>query len=162
MLARNLVRGKTATAEVRGEEAAELLSMLQTRRVIIDPASMELRFSDEALHPKIELDRSSNGALRTQIVFVQPSSGRRFPMTQGAWFEGTPGWTIDASDGFARPLADKVTPEWLSRLSKTPSLTHPADQLSAMLTEHLPRVAGFLGAETPDLSEVADLSLIHI
>jgi hypothetical protein len=62
---------------VRGEDAAEILTRLKGRRVLCEPASMELRFTEEALRPKIELDLANGGALRIRVVFELPSTGRR-------------------------------------------------------------------------------------
>src|SRR5690606_2926780 len=44
-LARHAPRGTSATAELRGEDAAEMLGMLRGRRVLLEPASKELRFA---------------------------------------------------------------------------------------------------------------------
>ncbi len=154
-LARHTTRNTPATAELRGEDAAEVLSMLRGRRVLLEPNSMELRFVDEPLKPRIELDQANAKAVRVRVVFE--SGSRRFPLSSGNWFEGTPGWHIDPADGFARPVADPVTPAWLQRLYRSPALVHPASELPRLLTEFVPRVAASLGAELPDLSQVADL-----
>lgn len=157
-LARHVNRGQPATAEVRGEDAAEVLSMLEAAgRVLLEPASMELRFSDEALKPRIELDTLSDGGLRTRVAFALDSSGRKFQLGSGAWFEGTPGWHIDASDGVARPLDEHVTPGRLTRLMRSPSLVHPVEDMPKLLGDHIPRVAAGLNAELPDLASIADL-----
>ena len=115
-LARHTTRSAPATAEVRGEEAAEILTRLKGRRVLLEPASMELRFTEESLRPKIELDLTNGNAVRIRVVFELPSSNRRFPLSSGAWFEGTPGWYVDTTEGVARPVAENVTPAWLQRL----------------------------------------------
>jgi superfamily II DNA or RNA helicase len=163
-LARHASRGSPATAELRGEDAAELLSMLRARRVLLEPASMELRFSDEPLRPRLELDLASGpvhdgkggpGA-RLRVVFEAKGS-RRFALSTGAWFEGTPGWHIDTTEGVARPLADVVTPGWLQRLFRSPALVHPIHDLPRLLTDFVPRVAAALGTELPDIGAVADL-----
>ncbi|MCA9612707.1 MAG: DEAD/DEAH box helicase, partial [Myxococcales bacterium] len=73
------------------------------------------------------------------------------------WFEGTPGWHIDPSDGFARPIDECVTPGWLQRLYRSPSLVHPIGDLPRLLGEHIPRIAVALKSDLPDLSSVADL-----
>jgi len=156
-LARHTTRGAPATAEVRGEDAAEILTRLKGRRVLLEPASMELRFTEEALRPKIELDLANGGALRIRVVFELPSTGRRFPLSSGAWFEGTPGWYLDTTEGVARPVADNVTPAWLQRLYRSPALVHPLTDLPHVLTDFLPRVAGSLSAQLPELESVADV-----
>ena len=83
--------------------------MLKKRRVLLEPASMELRFSEEALEPKIELDRVNGDSIRVRVAFQLPSTGRRFPLSNGAWFEGTPGWHIDTTEGVMRPLAPQAS-----------------------------------------------------
>jgi superfamily II DNA or RNA helicase len=157
-LARHTSRNQQTTAEIRGEDAAEVLNMLKGRRVLLEPASMELRFTDEPLRPKIELDRANSDAVRLRVVFYLESNNRRFPLSSGAWFEGTPGWHIDTTEGVARPLAEAVTPAWLQRLYRSPALVHPQDDLPRLLMEFIPRVAASLGADLPDLSSVADLT----
>jgi superfamily II DNA or RNA helicase len=156
-LARHTTRSAPATAEVRSEDAAEILTRLKGRRVLLEPASMELRFTEEALRPKIELDLANGGALRIRVVFELPSTGRRFPLSSGAWFEGTPGWYLDTTEGVARPVADNVTPAWLQRLYRSPALVHPLGDLPHVLTDFLPRVAASLGAQLPELESVADV-----
>ncbi len=154
-LSRNAPRGTPSTAELRGEDAAEVLSMLRGRRVLLEPASKELRFADGELTPKIELDLATNKSVRIRVVFEQGS--RRFPLSNGAWFEGTPGWHIDTTDGVARPVVDGVTPAWLQRLYRSPALVHPIQDLPRLLTEYIPKVAASLSTDLPDLSSVADV-----
>jgi len=154
-LSRHAPRSAPATAELRGEDAAEVLGMLRGRRVLLEPASKELRFADGELVPKIELDLASAKALRIRVVFEQGS--RRFPLSSGAWFEGTPGWHVDTTDGVARPVVDSVTPAWLQRLYRSPALVHPLQDLPRLLTEYIPKVAASLGTELPDLTSVADV-----
>ena len=155
-LGRHVTRGNQATAEVRGEDAAEVLAMLRGRRVLLEPASMELRFSDEPLRPKLELDLIDDDALRTRVVFTQ-KNGRRFLLNAGAWFEGTPGWYVDLSDGIARPIVESVPPGWLQRLFRSPALVVPITDLPTVLGEHIPRVAVSLGVELPELDQVASV-----
>ena len=156
-LARNMNRGQATTAELRGEDAAEVLEMLSDRRVLLEPASMELRFSNEALKPRIELDPANGDSLRVRIVFYLESNKRRFALSSGAWFEGTPGWQIDTTEGVARPVSELVTPAWLQRLYRSPAMVQSHDDLPELLGESIPRVAALLGADLPDLSSVADL-----
>ena len=157
VLARHVGRGPTATAEVRGEDAAELLSLLRGERVLLDPASMELRFADDALRPRIELDQANGKTCRVRVVFENKTGVRRFPLSSGAWFEGAPGWHVDTTEGIARPLVDAVTPAWLQRLYRSPALVYPMTELPRLLTEFIPKVAALLSSELPDLSQVADL-----
>src|SRR5690606_2797549 len=90
-LARNASRGQPATAELRGEDAAELFELLRDKRVVIEPASMELRITDEPIRPYLELERASSGSVKVRVFFVLESNGRRFSLSSGAWFEGNPG-----------------------------------------------------------------------
>ena len=156
-LARNVNRGQNTTAELRGEDAAEVLEMLSDRRVLLEPASMELRFANEALKPRIELDPANGDSLRVRVVFYLESNKRRFALSSGAWFEGTPGWQIDTTEGVARPVSELVTPAWLQRLYRSPAMVQSHDDLPELLGESIPRVAALLGADLPDLSSVADL-----
>jgi superfamily II DNA or RNA helicase len=156
-LARNMNRGQAATAELRGEDAAEVLEMLSDRRVLLEPASMELRFANEALKPRIELDPANGDSLRVRVVFYLESNKRRFALSSGAWFEGTPGWQIDTTEGVARPVSELVTPAWLQRLYRSPAIVQSHEDLPTLLGESIPRVAAMLGADLPDLSSVADL-----
>jgi superfamily II DNA or RNA helicase len=163
-LARHVSRGAPATAELRGEDAAELLSMLRLRRVLLEPASMELRFAEDPLRPRLELDLASGPmhdgkggpGVRLRVVFEAKGS-RRFSLATGAWFEGTPGWHIDTTEGVARPIADVVTPGWLQRLFRSPALVHSIHDLPRLLTDFVPRVAAALGTELPDIAAVADI-----
>lgn len=156
-LARNASRGQPATAELRGEDAAELFELLRGKRVVIEPASMELRITDEPIRPYLELERASSGSVKVRVFFVLESNGRRFSLSSGAWFEGNPGYHVDTTEGVARPIADAVTPAWLQRLHRTPAIVYPYDDLPELLTDIVPRVANSLGADLPDLSQIADL-----
>jgi superfamily II DNA or RNA helicase len=156
-LARHVSRTGSSTAELRGEDAAELLSMLRDHRVLLEPASMELRFADEPLRPHLELDQANGKTCRVRVVFETKNGVRRFPLSSGAWFEGTPGWHLDTTEGVARTLENGVTPQWLQRLYRSPALVYPMNELPRLLTELVPRVAALLNAELPDLEQVADL-----
>jgi superfamily II DNA or RNA helicase len=131
--------------------------MLSDRRVLLEPASMELRFANEALKPRIELDPANGDNLRVRVVFYLESNKRRFALSNGAWFEGTPGWQIDTTEGVARPVSELVTPAWLQRLYRSPAMVQSHEDLPELLGESIPRVAALLGADLPDLSSVADL-----
>jgi superfamily II DNA or RNA helicase len=154
-LSRNTTRGAPATAELRGEDAAEVLTMLRDQHVLLDPASMELRFQDEELKPRLELDMANAKAVRLRVVFE--SGSRRFPLSSGHWFEGTPGWHIDTTEGVARPISLAVTPAWLQRLYRSPAVVHAVQELPQLLTGYVPRVSASLGAPLPEIDEVADL-----
>ena len=154
-MARHPVRGQPATAELRGEDASEFLAMLESRRVLIEPQSMELRFDQTRLKPVVELDLAGGEAVRIRVTFT--AGGRPFALSKGAWFEGTPGYHIDVEEGIARKIVDAVTPAWHQRLSRSPTLVAPLDELPRLLSDFIPRAAASLGAELPDLNSVADL-----
>ena len=76
--------------------------MLRGRRVLLEPASKELRFAEGALEPEHRARPSrTRRSVRIRVVFEL--GNRRFPLSNGAWFEGTPGWHIDTTEGVARP-----------------------------------------------------------
>ena len=157
VLSRNARGGRQAAVELRGEDAAELLSLLRGRRVLIEPTLMELRFVDDPLIPKMELELAGAAGVRAKVIFERKSDGRRYGGAQGLWFEGTPTWHVDTVQGIARTVADSVTPAWLERLSRAPMIVHPMEDLGRLLGEIVPKVAFALGTELPDLSTVATL-----
>jgi superfamily II DNA or RNA helicase len=145
--------------EVRGEDASELLPLLKGRRVIVEPQMMELRFGDEPLRPRFDLELSQDG---TQILvrssFQRPGDPRRFTVSQGAWFEGSPGWYVDPNEGWARPIDRRVSPASIRRIVRMPSIQEPIDNLPQLIAQGLPKVALEVGAELPELSQVADVA----
>src|SRR5690606_22689555 len=64
---------------------------------------------------------------------------------------------VDTTEGVARPVADTVTPAWLTRLYRAPALALPDSELPVLLTDFIPRAANSLGAPLPELSSVADV-----
>jgi superfamily II DNA or RNA helicase len=144
--------------EVRGEDASDFLPLLKGRRVIVEPQMMELRFGDEPLRPRFDLELSSDG---TQILvkssFSRPGDPRKFTTGQGAWFEGSPGWYLDAQEGVARPVDRRVAPASIRRLLRAPFIHEPIESLPQLIAQGLPKVALEVGAELPDLSQVADV-----
>ena len=144
--------------EVRGEDAADLLPLLKGRRVIVEPQMMELRFGDEPLRARFDLELSADGAeLLVKSSFQRPGDTRKFAPTQGAWFEGSPGWFVDAQEGVARPIDRRVSPSSIRRLVRTPVIHEPIEGLPALIAQGLPKVALEVGAELPELSQVADV-----
>ncbi len=144
--------------DVRGEDAAELLPLLEGRSVLLEPALMQLRFENDALRPQFELEMVGRDTIVAKVVFARAKGdGRRFPLSQGGWFEGAPGWHIDTNEGIARPLDDKLSPSALRRLLKSPTIAEPASDLISLIADGLPRIAFEVGAPLPDLSQVADV-----
>ncbi len=145
--------------ELRGEDAADLIGKLNGRRVLLEPSLMQLRWGEESLRPRFDLElarKDSGDAVIAKASFERKSDNRRFSLQHGAWFEGAPGWHIDTMEGIARPLEIRVTPAWLQRLWRTPQIQYPLDQLPFLLSEAIPRIALEIGAELPALSEVAE------
>ncbi len=144
--------------DIRGEDAADLLPRLATRRVLLEPALMQLRFApDEVLRPRFDLEMVGADTIVAKCTFYRDGDGRRFPLTSGGWFDGTPGWHIDTSEGIARPIDRRVAPAALRRLLRSPTIAEPAAELIGMITDGLPKVALEVGAELPELSQVADV-----
>jgi superfamily II DNA or RNA helicase len=143
--------------DIRGEDAAELLPLLRDRRVLLEPALMQLRFGDEPLRPRFDLEMVGSETIVAKVTFERPSDGRRFQLTSGGWFEGAPGWHIDTSEGIARPLDHRVSPAALRRLLRSATIAEPSSELISMITYGLPKVALEIGAELPELSQVADV-----
>ncbi len=143
--------------DVRGEDVAELLPLLSQRRVLLEPALMQLRFSEEVLKPRFDLEMVGSETIVAKCSFVRENDSRSFLLTSGGWFEGWPGWHIDTNEGIARPLDKGVSPAALRRLLNSPTIAEPASELISVITHDLPRVALELGAQLPELSQVADV-----
>jgi superfamily II DNA or RNA helicase len=142
--------------DIRGEDAAELLPLLKDRRVLLEPALMQLRFLEEPLKPRFDLEMVSD-TIVAKVTFERPSDGRRFSLANGGWFDGTPGYHIDTNEGAARPLDHRVSPAALRRLLRNATIAEPASELINLITYGLPKVALEIGAELPELSQVADV-----
>lgn len=144
--------------DIRGEDVSDLLPLLQGRRVLLEPALMQLRFEETPLRPRVELEMVGADTIVAKATFERPGVGRRFQLTNGGWYEGSPGWHIDASQGIAVQLDDRVSPSALRRILRSPTIAEPASQLINLITDGLPKVALEMGAELPDLSHVADVT----
>ncbi len=142
--------------DIRGEDAAELLPLLRERRVLLEPALMQLRFVEEPIKPRFDLEMVGD-TIVAKVTFERPSDGRRFSLTSGGWFEGMPGYHIDTSEGVARPLDHRVSPAALRRLLRNSTIAEPASELIGLITYGLPKVALEVGAELPELSQIADV-----
>jgi len=144
--------------EVRGEDAADLLPLLKGRRVILEPQMMELRFGDEPLRPRFDLELGPDGTtVLVKTTFQRAGDPRKLSLHQGGWFEGSPGWHVDAQEGWARPIDRRVSPGSIRRLMRTAYISESIDNLPSLIAQGLPRVALEVGAELPDLSQVADV-----
>lgn len=144
--------------DVRGEDASDLLPHLKGRRVILEPQMMELRFGDEPLRPRFDLELSHDGQqVLVKTGFMRAGDPRKFTLSQGGWFEGSPGWHVDAQEGWARPVDRRLSPASIRRLARTPVIAESIDNLPVLIAQGLPRVALEVGAELPDLSQVADV-----
>ncbi len=142
--------------DVRGEDVSDLLPALKDRRVLLEPALMQLRFGEVPLRPRFDLEMVGEGTIVAKVLFEQ-NEGRKFSLSQGGWFEGSPGWHIDTTEGIARPIDDKVSPAALRRLLRSPTIAEPAKDLISLVMDALPRVALEVGADLPDLSQVMDV-----
>lgn len=142
--------------DIRGEDVSELLPVLRDRRVLLEPALMQLRFSDAPLRPRFDLELVGEGTIVAKASFELPE-GRKFSLSQGGWFEGSPGWHIDTTEGIARPLDDKVSPAALRRLLRSPTIAEASKDLISLVVDALPRVALEVGADLPELSQVMDV-----
>src|SRR5262249_26662008 len=144
--------------EGRGEDGGDLLPFLKGRRVILEPQMMELRFGDEPLRPRFDLELSQDGQnVLVKASFQRAGDPRKFTTQQGGWFEGSPGWHVDAQEGWARPIERRVSPGAIRRLMRAPVISESIDNLPVLIAQGLPRVALEVGAELPDLSQVADV-----
>jgi superfamily II DNA or RNA helicase len=159
VLARHEAEGpRRVGVEIRGEDAADLLPLLKGRRVILEPQMMELRFGDEPLRPRFDLELSPDGQqVLVKASFQRAGDPRKFTTNQGGWFEGSPAWHVDAQEGWARPIDRRVSPGAIRRLMRAPVISDSIDNLPSLIAQGLPRVALEVGAELPDLSQVADV-----
>ena len=158
ILARHEENGRRVGIEVRGEDAADLLPTLKGRRVILEPQMMELRFGDDPIRPRFDLELSPDGQqVLVKASFQRQGDPRKFTTNQGGWFEGSPGWHVDAQEGWARPLDRRVSPGAIRRLARMPVISESIDSLPVLIAQGLPRVALEVGADLPDLSQVADV-----
>lgn len=143
--------------DIRGEDVADLLPTLKHLRVLLEPALMQLRFDEKPLTPRFDLEMVGADTIVAKATFERDGNSRRFQVTNGGWYEGSPGWHIDTSEGVARSLDDRVSAAALKRLVKNSTIAEPASELISLISSDLPRVALEVGAPLPDLSQVADV-----
>jgi superfamily II DNA or RNA helicase len=143
--------------DVRGEDVADLLPLLEGQRVLLEPALMQLRFSDEALKPRFDLELVGGDTIIVKTSFERPTDRRRFSLLQGGWFEGWPSWQIDTQEGIARRVDKRVSPAAMRRLLRSPTIGEPMRELGRLIMQGLPKVALEIGAELPDLGQIAEV-----
>jgi superfamily II DNA or RNA helicase len=143
--------------DLRGEDAAELLPLLESSRVLLEPALMQLKFGEEPLRPRFDLETVGGDTIIVKASFERPGDKRRFSILQGSWFEGWPSWHIETQEGIARRVDKRVSPAAMRRLMRSPTIGEPMSELTRVIMQGLPRVALEVGAELPDLSQVADV-----
>lgn len=143
--------------DIRGEDVTELLPVLEPCKVLLEPALMQLRFSEDILRPRFELDTAGGETIVVKVSFERTTDKRKFSILQGGWFEGWPSWHIDTQEGIARRVDRRVSPAAMRRLLRTHTIAEPMTELTRVIVQDLPRVALDVGAELPDLAQVAEV-----
>jgi len=143
--------------DVRGEDVAELLPLLQGRKVLLEPALKQLRFSEDVLRPRFDMETVGGDTIIVKASFERSGNERRFSLLQGGWFEGWPCWHIDTQEGIARVVDRRVSPAAMRRLMKSPTIAEPMSHLPRLLMQGLPKVCLEIGGELPDLAQIADV-----
>ena len=143
--------------DIRGEDVADLMPMLEGQRVLLEPALMQLRFADDALRPRFDLETVSSDTIIVKASFERAQDKRRFSLLQGGWFEGWPGWHIDTQEGIARRVDKRVSSAALRRLMRSPTIAEPMNELPRVIMQGLPKIALEVGGELPELSQIADV-----
>ena len=143
--------------DIRGEDVSELLPLLEGQRVLLEPALMQLRFGDEPLRPRFDLETVGGDTIIVKASFERPSDKRRFSLLAGGWFEGWPGWHIDTQEGIARRIDKRVSVAAMRRLVRSPTIAEPMGELARVIMQGIPKIALEVGAELPDLGQIADV-----
>ncbi len=143
--------------DVRGEDVAELLPLLEGQRVLLEPALMQLRFGEEHLRPRFDLETIGGDTIIVKASFERPTDKRRFSLLSGGWFEGWPGWHVDTQEGIARRIDRRVSVAALRRLQRSPTIAEPMSELPRVIMQGLPKIALEVGAELPDISQICDV-----
>ena len=143
--------------DVRGEDVAELLPNLTQSKVLLEPALKQLRFSEDVLRPRFDLETIGGDTIIVKASFERAGDSRRFSLLQGGWFEGWPCWHVDTQEGIARQVDPRVSPAAMRRLLKSPTIAEPMGELVSLVAQGLPKVALEMGAELPDLGQIADV-----
>jgi hypothetical protein len=125
---------------------------------VLEPQMMEVRFLEEPLRPKFELELSADGTrVQVRVCFQKSGDSRKFGVNQGGWYEGNPGYHLDTQDGVVRSIDKRVAPGALRRMLRQPAIHEPIESLALLISQGLPKVALEVGAELPELSQVADV-----
>ncbi len=143
--------------DVRTEDVAELLPLLEGQRVLLEPQLMQLRFAEEPLRPRFDLEMVGGETMIVKASFERTSDKRRFSLLTGGWFEGWPGWHVDTQEGIARRIDRRVSVAALRRLLRSPTIAEPMSELTRVIMQGLPKIALEVGAELPDLNQIADV-----
>jgi superfamily II DNA or RNA helicase len=143
--------------DVRGEDVAELLPMLEGQKVLLEPALMQLRFGEDPLRPRFDLETVGGDTIIVKASFERGSDRRRFSLLAGGWFEGWPGWHIDTQEGIARRIDKRVSVAAMRRLLRSPTIGEPMSELARVIMQGLPKIALEVGAELPDLGQIAEV-----
>jgi len=143
--------------DVRGEDVAELLPLLEGRRVLLEPALMQLRFGEDTLRPRFDLETVGGDTIIVKVSLQRQNDRRRFSLLTGGWFEGWPSWHIDTQEGIARRIDKRMSVAALRRLMRSPTIAEPMSELSNVIMVGLPKIALEVGAELPELSQIADV-----
>ena len=143
--------------DVRGEDVAELMPLLDGQRVLLEPALMQLRFGDDSLRPRFDLETVGSDTIIVKTSFERQNDKRRFSLLQGGWFEGWPCWHIDTQEGIARRVDKRVSVAAMRRLLRSPTIAEPMSELPRVIMQGLPKIALEVGAELPDLGQIADV-----
>ncbi|MFT3770059.1 MAG: SNF2-related protein [Minicystis sp.] len=143
--------------DVRGEDVAELLPLLEGQRVLLEPALMQLRFGEDVVKPRFDLELVGGDTIIVKASFERGTDRRRFSLMQGGWFEGWPSWHIDTQEGIARRIDKRVSPAAMRRLLRSPTIGEPMRSLPQLIMQGLPKVALEVGAELPDLAQIAEV-----
>jgi superfamily II DNA or RNA helicase len=143
--------------DVRGEDVSELLPLLEGQRVLLEPALMQLRFGEDSLRPRFDLELVGGDTIIVKASFERVADKRRYSLLAGGWYEGWPGWHIDTQEGLARRVDKRVSPAAMRRLLRSPTIGEPMRELPRIIMQGLPKIALEVGAELPELSQVADV-----
>ena len=143
-----------------GKTRAICSPLLKGRRVIVEPQMMELRFGDEPLRPRFDLELSPDGdADRRAHVVPAPGRPAEVHDRRGRLVRGQPGLVRRRAGGLgARPIDRRVSPAAMRRLLRLPVITEPVERLPELVDARACRRSRSRSAPScPELSQVADV-----